>query len=59
MKNANEIKECLGASALKKKESLLLGIWNMIEIIFKFSTECFKDIFGFQTLDALVNFIDN
>lgn len=37
MKNANEIKECLGALELKKKkESLPLGIWSMIEIIFKY-----------------------
>lgn len=47
MKNVNEIKECLGVLVLKKKEFLFLGIWNMIEIIFKFLIECFKDIFGF------------
>lgn len=57
-RNANEIKERLGASALKK-ESLPLGTWSMIEIIFKYLAGCFQDIFGFQPLDALVNFIDN
>lgn len=36
MKNANEIKECLGTLEFKKKESLPLGIWSMIEIIFKY-----------------------
>lgn len=58
MKNANEIKECLGTSAFKKR-SLHLGTWSMIEIIFKYSTGCFEDIFGSQTLDALINFIEN